>query len=260
MKIRDYNREAWNRNVEAKNDWTIPVSREEVEAARQGKWSILLTGTRPVPAEWFPPSLKGVDVLCLASGGGQQGPIISAAGANVTVLDNSPKQLAQDRMVAERDSLDIRTVEGDMANLSIFQDESFDLIFHPVSNVFVPDVLPVWKEAYRVLRPGGCLLAGFMNPVLYIFDRDLMDDKDILQVVNRLPYSDLDHSSPESLQHILDHGWPLEFGHRLEDQIGGQIQAGFSIAGFYEDEDPRIILSKYTPVYIATRAIKRKNE
>ena len=34
-------------------------------------------------------------------------------------------------------------------------DESFDVVFHPVSNVFAPRVRPVWQEAFRVLRPGG---------------------------------------------------------------------------------------------------------
>ena len=90
-----------------------------------------------------------------------QGPILAAAGADVTVFDNSPLMLATDRSVAARDSLQIRTVEGDMADLSQFSDSSFDLIVHPVSNTFVPDVRPVWKEAFRVLRQDGALLSGF---------------------------------------------------------------------------------------------------
>jgi 2-polyprenyl-3-methyl-5-hydroxy-6-metoxy-1,4-benzoquinol methylase len=70
-------------------------------------------------------------VLCLASGGGQQGPILAAAGARVTVFDNSPQQLAQDRFVARREGLTLETVEGDMRDLSVFADVSFDLIVHP---------------------------------------------------------------------------------------------------------------------------------
>ena len=93
-------------------------------------------------------------------------------------------------MVAERDHLAIHTVEGDMADLSSFPDESFDLIVHPVSNVFVPDVRPVWLEASRVLRPGGALLAGIVNPVIYLFDMSLYD-QGILQIKHPLPYSDL---------------------------------------------------------------------
>jgi hypothetical protein len=48
----------------------------------------------------------------------------------------------------------------------------------------------------------------------------------------------------------------LEFGHTLDDQIGGQIIAGFVLTGFYEDIDPDTILSKHIPAYIATKAIK----
>ena len=134
----------------------------------------MLTENRPVPRAWFP-DLQGADVLCLASGGGQQAPVLAAAGANVTVLDNFLRQLVQDHLVAEREELALETVEGDMADLSGFADDSFDLVFHPVSNLFVPELRPVWAEAFRVLRRGGLLLAGFLNPVVYIFNLELVD-------------------------------------------------------------------------------------
>ncbi len=94
--------------------------------------------------------------------------MLAAAGARVTVLDNSPRQLTQDRFVADREHLALQLVEGDMADLSQFASESFDLVFHPVSNCFVPDVRPIWREAFRVLRPGGRLVAGFLNPLVYL--------------------------------------------------------------------------------------------
>ncbi len=143
MDIREYNRVAWDREVERRNRWTVPVSEAVIAAARRGQWEILLTPSKPVPRAWFP-DLEGIDVLCLAAGGGQQGPVLAAAGARVTVLDNSPRQLEQDRFVAEQYALPLDTVEGDMADLSMFSDQSFDLIVHPVSNVFIPDVRPVW--------------------------------------------------------------------------------------------------------------------
>ena len=258
MDIRAYNRTAWDREVERGNQWTVPVSDAAIAAARQGQWEIILTPSKPVPRAWFL-DIAGADVLCLASGGGQQGPILAAAGANVTVLDNSPGQLAQDRLVAERHALSIATVEGDMADLSMFADRSFDLIVHPVSNVFVPDVRPVWKEAYRVLRPGGALLAGFTNPAVYLFDYDLADRTGVLQVKYALPYSDLKHLPAEQRQRYLENEEPLEFSHTLEDQIGGQLDAGFVLIGFFEDaygEEENDLLTKYMPMFIATRAVK----
>jgi len=258
MDVRGYNREAWNRQVADGNPWTIPVRPQIVAAARRGDWSILLTPAIPVPRAWFPP-LVGADVLCLASGGGQQGPILAAAGANVTVFDNSPRQLAQDRLVAEREGLSIHTVEGDMADLSAFADASFDLIVHPVSNLFAQDVRPVWREAYRVLRPGGALLAGFSNPATYIFDWDLIERERRLEVRYPLPYSDLENLAEERRREYLEKGWPLEFSHSLDDQINGQLAVGFMIAGFYEDRYPPEeddLISKYMPTFIATRAVK----
>lgn len=255
MDILSYNRNAWNQEVKNKNPWTIPVGPEVIAAARQGDWQLVLTPTKPVPREWYP-EIKSCRVLCLASGGGQQGPVLSAAGAIVTVLDNSPGQLAQDRMVAERDDLEIDLQQGDMADLSRFPDDSFDLIIHPVSNLFVPDIHPVWREAFRVLKPGGIMLSGFVNPVSYIFDLDLMDEQGILEVRYAIPYSDVHSPDPDKRKQFMERGWPLEFGHTLEDQIGGQLKAGFLLTGFYEDKDPEDEISKYISTFIATRAIK----
>jgi SAM-dependent methyltransferase len=256
MDIQAYNSRAWDREVERGNPWTVPVSSELVAAARQGQWELLLTPTKPVPRAWFP-DLEGLRVLGLASAGGQQAPILAAAGARVSVLDNSPRQLAQDRLVAEREGLSVTTVEGDMADLSMFADESFDLIFHPVSNLFVPDVRPVWAEAARVLRNGGTLLAGFVNPVVYIFDLELAEQQGILEVKYALPYSDLASLSEEERQRYVDNEEPFEFGHTLEDQIGGQCDAGLVITGFYEDYDaPGDPLTRIMPTFIATRAVK----
>jgi SAM-dependent methyltransferase len=255
MDVVAYNRQAWNQQVEQGNPWTVPVSAEVIAEARQGRWTIVLTPTIPVPRSWFPDPFHGRDVLCLASGGGQQGPVLAAAGAQVTVFDNSPAQLARDREVAEREGLTIRTMQGDMANLSAFADASFDLIFHPVSNLFAPDVRPVWRECYRMLRPGGALLAGFVNPVRYLFDMELAD-QGIFKVRHRLPYSDLTDLTVEERQRYLEQGIPLEFGHTLDDQIGGQLAAGFVLTGFFEDRSPGEVFTEYLATFIATRAVK----
>ena len=226
----------------------MPVSPKAIEEARQGRWEIVLTPTKPVPRAWL--EIEGRQVLCLASGGGQQAPILAAAGASVTVLDNSPKQLECDAKMAERHGLPITTVLGDMANLEMFADDSFDLIVHPVSNCFVPDILPVWREAFRVLRRGCCLLAGFANPAMYVFDLDLADSDG--------------RARSEALTAVFGCGpggasEPMEFSHSLEQQIGGQIAAGFSITGLYEDAHvggDSNILNTYMPTFIATRALK----
>jgi SAM-dependent methyltransferase len=252
-----YNRHAWDRQVERGNPWTIPVVPDVIARARRGDWQIILTATKPVPADWFPP-LAGIEVLCLASGGGQQGPILAAGGAKVTVFDNSANQLARDRLVADREGLTIETVQGDMADLSAFPDGRFDLIIHPVSNVFAPDVRPVWREAYRVLRPGGSLLAGFMNPVHYLFDFAALERGEF-RVVHRIPYSDLESLTDEERARLEKRDAPLEFGHTLEDQIDGQLAAGFVLTGFYEDIDADTILGRHISSYLATKAVKPRS-
>ena len=249
-----YNRLAWDRAVAEGSEWTIPVTPSQTSAARRGDWQIVLTPTKPVPPAWFPP-LSGAKVLGLAAGGGQQGPLLAAAGAEVTVLDASPQQLAQDRYVARCDGLSITTVEGDMADLSPFAGGTFDLIVHPCSNLFVPDVLVVWRECYRVLKAGGLLMAGFCNPASYIFDQRLADEG-ILQVRHALPYSDLTSLPEAERQQYIEDEQPLEFSHTLANQIGGQLAAGFLLTGFYEDAWEGRTLDAYMPTFMATRAVK----
>ncbi len=255
MDIRAYNREAWNRAVDGgENRWTQPVSAEVIARARNGDFSIVLTENKPVPHNWFPP-LNNSNILCLASGGGQQGPVLAAAGAKVTVLDNSPRQLEQDRLIAEREGLHMELIEGDAADLSRFADETFDLVFNPCSTVFMADVRAVWHEAARVLKHGGALLTGSMNPIFYIFDLQKAD-QGILEVAHSIPYADLTSLSGEDLAQVMEKGLPLEFGHSLTDLLGGQLEAGFVITALYEDAMNDSPVSKYHPVYIATRAVR----
>lgn len=253
MNVIEQNNKNWNEKVRQGNPWTLPVSSELVANARRGEWNISVTATKPVPAGWFP-ALKGKDILCLASGGGQQGPILAAAGANVTVLDFSEAQLSQDRLVAEKENLTIQTVCADMSDLSIFANQQFDIIIHPVSNLYIAQIQPVWNEAFRVLKDGGILISGFMNPVFYLFDWDLQE-KGLLQVNHPLPYSDLDYLTAEEPDQQENNA--VEFGHTLETQIQGQMSAGFFLTGFYEDtfggEKP---LDQYCGSFIATRAVK----
>lgn len=252
----EYNREAWNTQVAKKDRWTIPVDVEAIARARLGELSILLTPAKPVPAAWFPEPLAGTKVLCLASGGGQQGPLLAAAGASVTVLDASPAQLEQDRSVAGREGLDLELVLGDMADLSRFAAETFDWIFHPCSNCFAEDIRPVWRECHRVLKPGGLLLAGFVNPVVFQADAAALREGKVI-IKYSAPYSDFDHLDDPEIEKLRAAGEPLVFAHSLEAQLGGQLEAGFTLTALYEDVlgDPAI--DAVMPGTIATRALKR---
>jgi SAM-dependent methyltransferase len=258
MDIREHNRAAWDALVDRGHRWTIPRSAQAIDAARKGNWEIFLTPTKAVPKSWLG-EITQRRVLCLAAGGGQHGPILAAAGAIVTVLDNSPKQLAHDAQLAEQHGLAIETVLGDMADLSMFHDATYDIIVHPVSNCFVPNVHAVWVETFRVLRPGGRLLSGFNNPVVYLFDQQLADQTGKLEVTHRLPYSDAEALDANAIEALRLVGIPLEFSHTLRDLIGGQLAAGFVLNALYEDSDQpdeRTLLNRYTSTYIATRASK----
>jgi SAM-dependent methyltransferase len=259
MNILDLNKAAWDHAVsDGTNPYTKVISPERVAAAGRGEWSLFLSACKPVPTDWFP-HLRGLKILCLASGGGQQAPIFAALGADVTLLDASPQQLAQDRFVAERDNLSIKLVEGDMADLAVFEDGSFQLIYNPPSTLFVPDVAPVWRECYRVLRAGGVLMTGFMNPDEFVFDDVALDDQGIFVVKHPLPYSEHETLAQAALEGHIRQKNMFHFSHTMEAQLGGIINAGFIITGFYEDrrsEEDGNPIRHFMPSVFVVRAHK----
>ena len=250
MSYTDMNAETIDRWVEEGWEWGAPVSHEEFTAAREGNWRLLLTPTKPVPKEWFP-SLEGKRVLGLASGGGQQMPILTALGAECTVLDYSRRQLDSERMVAEREGYSISIIRADMTNPFPFRDESFDLIFHPVSNCYVQDVLPVWRECARVLRPGGLLMAGMDNGFNYLFE-----EEDETHITGTLPFDPL--SNPEQMESLQREDGGVQFSHSISEQIAGQLQAGFELLDVYDDTNGTGYLHEHgVPTFWATLARKK---
>lgn len=242
--------------IEGGWEWGIPISRETYADAQSGKWGVLLTPCKYVPEAWFLPyysgaRLDGVKLLGLASGGGQQMPVFAALGADCTVLDYSDKQLESEKLVSEREGYPINIVKADMTKQLPFADESFDMIFHPVSNCYVEDVYHVWNECFRVLKSGGVLLAGMDNGINFHFENP---EKAPLVATNKLPFNPLKDDA--LFARALQYNEGVQFSHTMEEQIGGQLKAGLMLTDLYEDRDAGGVLSEYFPQYIATRAVR----
>jgi len=248
LKYQDINAKTVDSWVEDGWEWGTPISHEDYLKAMQGDWRMVLTPLIAVPREWYP-QLKGCKVLGLASGGGQQMPVFAAQGAECTVLDYSQKQLDSERLVAEREGYTIRIVRADMTQPLPFEDESFDLIFHPVSNCYIQDVQHVWRECYRILKPGGRLMAGMDNGFNYVIDWNET------QIKYALPYNPL---QDEALyQKAMKDNDGIQFSHTLDEQIRGQIQAGLRIVDLYEDYNTEGTLHRFhIPAFWATLAEK----
>lgn len=245
----DINAEAIGAWVDEGWEWGQPIDHETYERAAQGDWSILLTPTKPVPHTWFPP-LEGADVLGLASGGAQQMPILTAAGARCTVLDYTPAQLESERMVAEREGYDITIIRADMTKPLPFADASFDLVVNPVSLCYVREVEPIWREVARVLRPGGTLLTGLDTGLNYVVDDDERT------IVRGLPYDPIAQPDLLSDDEIEEYG--VQFSHTLDDLLGGLLHTGFAIDDLYEDINGEGRLSELgIPTMLAVCAHKR---
>lgn len=248
MNYQDINSKTIDSWCEEGWEWGQPISHEVYEKALAGEWGVLLTPTKPVPKEWFG-ELKGKRVLGLASGGGQQIPIFAALGAQCTVLDYSAAQCESERMVAEREGYQVEILQCDMTKPLPFEDETFDLIFHPVSNCYVEEVKPIFKECYRILKKGGVLLGGFDNGVNYIFDEDETTVK------YKQPFNAL--RNPQIYEDCVKYEWGIQFSHTLEEQIGGQLEAGLMLTHVYEDTNGSGNLHDHNiPTFWATRAVK----
>ncbi len=247
-----YNSQMWDAWNEERNPWTRPLTTEQFQRAKEGPIEIILTPMKTVPLSWF--SGAGRDVLGLASGGGQQGPVMAARGYRVAILDNAMRQLQSERMVAERERYPMLALQADMTQPFPFKDESFDLIIHPVANCYIEDLQPTWNECYRVLRHGGFMMAGWANPIIYMFDDGALENRDVPLVArHKLPYNGRKEVE-KGAELSQDTGY--QFSHTWEAQIGGQLKAGFLLKDFYEDTEPDNHLGDYTSLYAASLAVK----
>lgn len=221
-------------------NWSRPASEEQLRCARAGNPALPLGADDVIPPEWLG-NMTGKRVLCLAGAGGLQGPILACAGAEVTVLDLSRRMLDRDRETAAREKLSICVEHGNMCDLSRFEDASFDLVVNPPSLFYVPDVMPVFREVYRVLKPGGSFIMQSVAPIAYVCEWD--EKLGLYKAVNRMPYVSAEHE---------DQGEWVEFGHTMASYLGGQMAAGFVLTGYLESQTEDI-----TELYFATKGEKR---
>ena len=176
-------------------------------------------------------------------------PIFAALGAECTVLDYSPNQLQSEELVARREGYEIHIVRADMTKKLPFADGSFDLIFHPVSNCYVEKVEPIFAECYRVLKSGGVLLCGLGNEVNYLVNEDET------VICNTMPFNPLINEDQRKQLEADDCG--MQFSHTAEEQLGGQLKAGFILTDIYGDTNGEGRLHRMgVETYYATRAVK----
>jgi 2-polyprenyl-3-methyl-5-hydroxy-6-metoxy-1,4-benzoquinol methylase len=226
--------------VEANVDWTYSATTEMIKKAKSGKLDLHLGFPKTIPKKWLGENIEKKKILCLAGAGGLQAPILAATGASVTVLDISDRMLSKDKEISKKENLNIRTIQGNMCDLSCFDNEVFDIIINPVSLIYVPDVLPVFKECYRVLKHGGQFIMAAPNPISYVCDYVEDNTGKYYKAVNRMPYISTDY----------DNDW-IEFGHTMESYIGGQLMCGFKISGYLEHQ-----MDDITELFFITKADK----
>ena len=251
--IENRNRQAYDRMVQSKHFLTQPVSAEE-----------LANPLATLDAKsWLGGNIRNWNVLCLAAGGGRQGPLYRAAGAQVTVLDISPAMLELDRQVSAHLGLNYQIVQGDMANLSMFANEEFDLVAHPVSTCYVPNLEPVLAEVARVLRPGGLYVSQHKQPMNLQASLELVHGKYIVET----PVGQPARSLAIGQSSLLREPETIEFAHSLDAILGGICRAGMSIEAVSEPDHAQLDAqpgtmghrSRFIRPYLRIKARKHPN-
>ena len=153
--IAAFNKERWEALVKAGVAYSRPFLDIDEAKAR-----------RFVDRYGFLGDVTDKEVLCLAAGGGQQSVAFSYLGAHATVLDLTEGQLEKDKLAAKHHGYKVRTLQGDMRDLSAFAEDSFDIVYHAFSLSFIPDAKPCFEEVARVLREGGIYRTHWTNPFL----------------------------------------------------------------------------------------------
>lgn len=250
------NANAWDFESSNHNFWTVSVTEAQIEKATKGVMEMYLTPLKFVRESWVK-ELKGKKVLALACGGGQQSILMAAAGADVTVVDISKKQLENDEKTAMKANLNIKTIQADMQDLSIFEDSSFDIIYNPTSTCFIKDVEKTYAECFRVLCKNGLFLTSATNPILYLFD-EKKELKGKLKVKYTIPYSDLKSLSHKELEKRLKKNDTVEFSHTWQTLLGSIFDSGFIVEDLYTDQSGLEIVDSFVnDCYFAIKARKQ---
>jgi SAM-dependent methyltransferase len=186
------------------------------------------------PLGWLGTDIRGKRLLCLAAGGGRHSALYAAAGAEVTVVDISPEMLARDRTVAAERRLNVRIIQGSMEDLSMFTTGAFDIVIHPVSTCYVPEVTAVYREVARVTRGDGLYISQHKSPVS--LQAEIAPTGDGYRLAEQ--YYRSGPLPPAAPGRLREHG-TLEYLHRWEDLLGGMCRAGFVIEDLVEPHHAR---------------------
>jgi ubiquinone/menaquinone biosynthesis C-methylase UbiE len=247
VEYRNNNQQAWNHLADTGSLFARVATDEE---CRQPLRTLDGRG-------WLPASVAGLNVLCLASGGGWQAILYACAGANVTVVDLSESMLKLDNQEAKRRGLKIQTVHTSMDDLSMIGDESFDIVHQPVSTCYVPSLKPVYAEVSRVIRDHGIYISQHKQPVsLQISHRNERH-----QFVIGVEYYQ-DGPLPKQQDTSYREKGATEYLHRMEEIVGGLCVSGFVIEDLREPKraDYNVDVShfgyrgRFVPPYVRMKA------
>ncbi|MEW9920037.1 class I SAM-dependent methyltransferase [Marimonas sp. MJW-29] len=154
------NRDVWDADA---GNWTEMGERHwRLTTPIWGNW-----GAPEAELHLLPEDMSGMDAVELGCGTGYVAAWMWRRGAKVTAIDVSPNQLATAHRLAAEHGADISFIEGN-AEATGLPDASFDFAISEYgAAIWCPP--EVWlAEAWRLLRPGGCLVFLGNHPLAII--------------------------------------------------------------------------------------------
>ena len=169
------NRARWEAEVLRKGGFTVPwldLDRDDILKYAEGQLDPIPHHLYQVYPAYLLKDVAHKDVLCLASGGGQQSAVFGLLDANVTVIDFTQGQLDGDITAAKHYGYKVETLCLNIRDLSTIKDAAYDFIYQGPSMSWVPDVHEIYEGVSRIIRPGGWYRVDFGNPANHFLEWD----------------------------------------------------------------------------------------
>jgi ubiquinone/menaquinone biosynthesis C-methylase UbiE len=214
------NREYWDGMAD---EWVEAGERNwKQEVPDWGIWSLPESQLRLLPE-----TMHGLHAIELGCGTGYVSAWMTRRGATAVGIDNSKRQLETASRLAELHGLDITFIHGN-AEVVPYPDGSFDFAISEYGAAIWCDP-HVWiPEAYRLLKPGGCLVFLGNHPLTILC---APHSGEIVDATLHRAYSELGRQDWRSVE--VDPGG-VEFNLSPSDWLALFRKTGFDVEEYLE--------------------------
>lgn len=216
------NRAHWDRHA----DWWVgPGERHWQSEPTWGLWAIPEAELCLLPSD-----MTGMRAIELGCGTGYVSAWMARRGASCVGIDNSERQLATARRLADEHGVPLELIHGNAEEVP-YDDGTFDFAISEYGVAIWADPYKWIPEAHRVLKSGARLVFLGNHPLTMLV-QDFSSDDPATRTLMR-PYFGMHRVDWDDGE---DHG--VEFNLTISDWISLFADTGFEIVGYHELRSP----------------------